>query len=51
MPDDDDYLTPDQRADIWDRWQARVTISNLAAEFNTTQEVIRRIIAMPRRPR
>lgn len=43
-------LTLAERIEIWDRWQARVTIRNLAAEFGTTEEVIRKVIAMPRRP-
>jgi hypothetical protein len=47
---DDRTLTPDQCAQIWERWQARETIERLAKEFNTTKEVIRHIISLPRRP-
>ena len=43
-------LTQAQRAEIWDRWQQRVTIDLLAREYDTTKEVIRYIISMPRRP-
>lgn len=47
---DYDDLTPIEQAEIWQRWQQRVTIERLAIEFNTTKEVIRKIISLPRQP-
>lgn len=47
---DYDDLTREQQAEIWERWQHRVTIESLATEFNTSKEVIREIISLPRKP-
>lgn len=47
---DDRTLTTDQQREIWQRWQNRDTIEGLAFEFDTTKEVIRHIISLPRPP-
>jgi hypothetical protein len=50
VPRPDHSLTREQQFDIWWRWTDRPTIKSLAAEYNTTEEVIRHIISLPRIP-
>lgn len=43
-------LTDEELVNIWWHWRSRPTIKGLAERYNTTEEVIRHIISLPRRP-